>query len=166
MRKLLFIFLCFLSCQDEISLEFPIESQKLVVEGGIEPNMPPYVILSKNQGYFDEINANTYNDLFVYDAEVVVWTLDENGVADSVYLQPLPPPLDSIPVFTDINYLFSLTNPPYANSNGYPFSKENKTYNLITIDFLTLGKDGYSNLKKKVKVKYDLHKLLIEYFSN
>ena len=131
MRKLLFIFLCFLSCQDEISLEFPIESQKLVIEGGIEPNMPPYVILSKNQGYFDEINANTYNDLFIYDAEVVVWTLDENGVADSVYLQPLPPPLDSIPVFTDINYLFSLTNPPYANSNGYPFSKENKTYNLI-----------------------------------
>ena len=66
------------------------------------------LFFQKNQGYFDEINANTYNDLFVYDAEVVVWTLDENGVADSVYLQPLPPPLDSIPVFTDINYLFSL----------------------------------------------------------
>ena len=58
MRKILFIFLCFISCQDEISLNFPIESQQLVIEGGIEPNMPPYVILSKNQGYFDEININ------------------------------------------------------------------------------------------------------------
>ena len=131
MRKILFIFLCFISCEDEISLNFPIESQQLVIEGGIEPNMPPYVILSKNQGYFDEININTYNDLFVYDAEVVVWTINENGIADSVFLQPLPPPFDSIPIFTDINYLSSLTNPPYANSSGYSFSQENKTYNLI-----------------------------------
>ena len=131
MRKLLFIFLCFLSCQDEISLKFPIESQRLVVEGGIEPNMPPYVILSKNQGYFDEINVNTYNDLFIYDAEVVVWTINENGIADSIFLQPLPPPFDSIPIFTDISYILSLTNPPYANANGYNFSRENKTYNLI-----------------------------------
>ena len=131
MRKIFFIFLCFLSCQDEISLNFPVESQKLVIEGGIEQNMPPYVILSKNQGYFDEINTNTYNDLFVYDAEVVVWTINENGIADSVFLQPLPPPFDSIPIFTDINYLSSLSNPPYANPNGYNFSKINKTYNLI-----------------------------------
>ena len=63
MKRLLFIFLCFFSCEEEISLNFPIESQKLVVEGGIEPNMPPYVILSKNQGYFDEINVNTYKYL-------------------------------------------------------------------------------------------------------
>ena len=131
MRKIFFIFLCFLSCQDEISLNFPIESQKLVIEGGIEQNMPPYVILSKNQGYFDEINSNTYNDLFVYDAEVVVWTINENGIADSIFLQPLPPPFDSIPIFTDINYLSSLSNPPYANPNGYSFSQVNKTYNLI-----------------------------------
>ena len=129
MKKLLFIFLCFFSCQDEISLNFPIESQRLVVEGGIEPNMPPYVILSKNQGYFDEINTNTYTDLFINDAEVVVWTINENGVADSIHLQPFPS--DTLPIFTDIEYFFSLSNPPYLNPNGYNFSKENKTYNLI-----------------------------------
>ena len=131
MKKYLLIFLCFLSCEEEISLNFPIESQKLVVEGGIEPNMPPYVILSRNQGYFDEINSNTYNDLFVNDAEVVVWSLNENGIADSIYLEKLPPPYDSIPIYTDINYLTSLSNYPYANANGYSFSQENKTYNLI-----------------------------------
>ena len=90
MRKLLFIFLCFISCQDEISLNFPIESQRLVVEGGIEPNMPPYVILSKNQGYFDEINVNTYNDLFIYDAEVVagrIWTNPMEAVLGAAVAQ-------------------------------------------------------------------------------
>jgi len=131
MKKYLFIFLCCISCEKEIFIEFPIESQKIVVEGGIETDMPPYVILSKNQGYFDEINSSTYNNLFINDAEVIVWTLDENGIADSVYLQLLPPPFDSIPIYTDINYLTSLTNPPYANLNGYNFSKSGKTYNLI-----------------------------------
>ncbi len=91
--------------------------------------MPPYVILSKNQGYFDEINTNTYTDLFINDAEVVVWTINENGVADSIHLQPFPS--DTLPIFTDIEYFFSLSNPPYLNANGYNFSKENKTYNLI-----------------------------------
>jgi len=131
MKKYLFIFLCFFSCQEEIFIEFPIESQNIVVEGGIENGMPPYVLLSKNQGYFDEINADTYNNLFINDAEVIVWTLNENGIADSVYLQPLPPPFDSIPIYTDINYLNSLNNFPYANLDGYNFSKSGKTYNLI-----------------------------------
>ena len=122
MKKYLFIFLCFFSCQEEIFIEFPNEAQKIVVEGGIENGMPPYVLLSKNQGYFDEINSNTYNNLFINDAEVIVWTLNENGIADSVYLQPLPPPFDSIPIYTDINYLNSLNNFPYANLDGYNFS--------------------------------------------
>jgi len=74
MKKYLFIFLCFFSCQEEIFIEFPNEAQKIVVEGGIENGMPPYVLLSKNQGYFDEINSNTYNNLFINDAEVIVWT--------------------------------------------------------------------------------------------
>ena len=59
--------MCFISCQEEISLDFPVGAQQIVVEGGIEANMPPYVILSKNQGYFDEINSNTYQNLFVMD---------------------------------------------------------------------------------------------------
>ena len=135
MKKYILIFLCFISCQEEISLDFPIGAQQIVVEGGIEANMPPYVILSKNQGYFDEINSSTYQNLFIKDAEVIVWTTKEDGTADSVFLQPLPPPFDSIPIYTDVNYLASLNNPPYANNqylnNGFNFSQENKTYNLI-----------------------------------
>ena len=71
MRKILFIFLCFISCQDEISLNFPIESQQLVIEGGIEPNMPPYVILSKNQGYFDEITIEIYNKQLIEHGTII-----------------------------------------------------------------------------------------------
>ena len=142
MKKYLFICLVFISCQDEIIIEFPIESQTIVVEGGIEPNMPPYVVLSKNQGYFDEINIDTYNDLFIKDAQVIVWKENEDGTADSILLEMLPPPFDSLPIYTDLNYFTGLNNFPYANSGSYnpitlsggisnDFSKENGTYNLI-----------------------------------
>ena len=57
--------LIFLSCQEEITLELPQATDKLVVEGVIEPGYPPYLILTRNQGYFDPIDANTYNNLFV-----------------------------------------------------------------------------------------------------
>lgn len=181
MKKYLLICLIFISCQDEIIIEFPIESQKIVVEGGIEPNMPPYVILSKNQGYFDEINQNTFNDLFIRGAEVIVWKLNEDGTADSIFLEQLPPPLDSIPIYTDINYISGLSNFPYANLGTYNpitvegeisnnFSKANETYNLIVrwnntevtsqttipnttpLDCLWVEKDEFSNKDHEFRI--------------
>ena len=38
--------------------------ESLVVQGAIEPMMPAYVILTKTQSYFSEINSNTYENLF------------------------------------------------------------------------------------------------------
>ena len=80
MRKnliLIFIFIILFSCQEEITLDLPKAETKLVVEGAIENGFPAYVILSKNQGYFETIDANTYNSLFVTDAIVTI-TRDDN----------------------------------------------------------------------------------------
>ena len=57
MKRILFIIILFTSCQEEISLELNQARDKLVVEGSIEPGFPPYVILTKNQGYFSKIDA-------------------------------------------------------------------------------------------------------------
>ena len=66
------------SCQEEITLDLPQAEEKLVVEGSIEPGFPPYIILSTNQSYFDPIDAETYNNIFVSNAtEVKVWYIDE-----------------------------------------------------------------------------------------
>ena len=73
MKKYLFIFSTLLiSCQEEITLDLSQAENKLVVEGAIEPGFPAYVILTKNQGYFESIDSNTYNNLFVTDASVSV----------------------------------------------------------------------------------------------
>jgi hypothetical protein len=104
MKNYLIIFfsLILLSCTEEITLDLPQAASKLVVEGYIEPGFPPYVILTRNEGYFDPIDSNTFTNLFITDAIVKVWTY--NGEEkDSIMLEclRLPPPLDSISIYTD-----------------------------------------------------------------
>ena len=62
MKKSVFLIcLILLGCEKEITLNLPQAESKIVVEGSIEPNFPPYVILTKSQGYFEPIDINTYN---------------------------------------------------------------------------------------------------------
>ena len=121
---LIIIILTTVSCREEISLDFPKSPEKIVVQGAIEEGFPPYVILTKSQGYFDPINSNTFDDLFIKDAKVTVWKRNLDGTIDSIKLEQLPPPMDSIPIYTDTNYIISSMNSPYL------FSEEGGTYHL------------------------------------
>ena len=124
MKNYLFLItFIFFSCQEEITLDLPKAVNKLVVEGAIEPGFPPYVILTKNQGYFESIDINTYNDLFVNDIDSVkVWYYNENGERESRILEQIPG-LDSLPpIYTDLSY--------FSIANNYEFSQEGETYYL------------------------------------
>ena len=123
MKKYLFIFsLLFISCQEEITLDLSQAKDQLVVEGSIEAGFPPYVILTRNQGYFDPINQNTYTDLFVNDADSVkVWYYN-NGEREIKILQQIPA-IDTLnlpPIYTDLNY----------TPGNYNFSQAGRTYYL------------------------------------
>ena len=122
-RYLFLISIILLSCQEEITLDLPQAEEKLVVEGAIEPGFPPYVILTRNQGYFESIDINTYNDLFVNDVDSVkVWYYNENGERESRILEQIPG-LDSLPpIYTDLSY--------FSIANNYEFSQEGETYYL------------------------------------
>ena len=106
MKKYLFyISIIFISCQDEITLDLPQAENKLVVEASIEQGHPPYVILKKNEGYFDPIDSETFNSLFVNDIESVKIWYNNNGVkVDSVILEQITL-FDSPPIYTDINFV-------------------------------------------------------------
>ncbi len=60
------------SCEKEIKLNLPPANSKLVVEGFIERDMPPFVILTKSIPYYDTININTFTNAIVKDAIVSV----------------------------------------------------------------------------------------------
>jgi hypothetical protein len=60
------------SCEKDIDIELPEADRQLVVEGSIEPGQPPFVILSKTEGYFDPVDLNSLQNAFVHDAVVYV----------------------------------------------------------------------------------------------
>jgi hypothetical protein len=120
MKNWLFLIsLIFVSCQEEITLDLPQAENKLVVEGAIEPGFPPYVILTRNQGYFDPINQETYANLFVNDVDSIkVWYYN-NGEKEIRILEQIPG-VDSLAIYTDINY----------TAGNYSFSQAGRTYYL------------------------------------
>ena len=44
------------SCRKEIDINLPNNEESIVVQGAIEQGFPPYVILTRNQGYFETID--------------------------------------------------------------------------------------------------------------
>jgi len=123
MKNYLFVLcLIFFSCQEEITLNLPHAENKLVVEGAIEPGFPPYVILTKNQGYFAPIDMSTYNNLFVNDVDTVkVWYYSDTGEKVVRILEQISGIDSLLPIYTDLSYL---------PNNTYNFSQEGKTYYL------------------------------------
>jgi hypothetical protein len=132
MKKYLFIFSIILSsCQEEITLDLPRGDNKLVVQGSIENGFPPYVILTNNQGYFEPIDSDTYANLFVTDVESIrVWYTNDDGIiADSRYLELIPPDLSEL--ITGQSFpLYTVTDIDSTNVNNYKFSKAGRTYYL------------------------------------
>ncbi|MFN9325690.1 MAG: DUF4249 domain-containing protein, partial [Flavobacteriales bacterium] len=61
-----------LACEKEISVDLPKTDPRIVVEGTIEAGMPPIVILTRTQGYFDPTDLNSIAASFVTEATVTV----------------------------------------------------------------------------------------------
>ncbi len=72
-----------ISCEKNITVDLPDLPDQLVVEGVIEPGVPPYVILSHTVSYTAPSDANSLASRFVTGATVTVttdgnvWALDE-----------------------------------------------------------------------------------------
>lgn len=66
------ILLLFSSCEKEITIDLPESPSKLVVEGWIEQDKLPIVILTKSAPYFDPVDSATLFGSIVKDAEIFV----------------------------------------------------------------------------------------------
>ena len=121
-KYLLLISIILFSCQEEITLDLPKADDKLVIEGSIENGFPPYIIITKNGGYFDPIDSETFDNLFVNDIESVeIWYYNEGEKVSKTLEQIIG--LDSLPpIYTDLSY--------FNNTDNYEFSKEGRTYFL------------------------------------
>jgi hypothetical protein len=77
-------FITLFSCEKEIDITLPEAERKLVVEGNIEQGQPPFVMLTKTQGYFDPTDLESLQNSFIHGAIVTV----SNGT-NTVQLQEL-----------------------------------------------------------------------------
>lgn len=60
------------SCEKDIDIELPEVERKLVVEGSIEPFQPPFVLLTKTEGYFAPVDINSLKNSFIHNAVITV----------------------------------------------------------------------------------------------
>jgi hypothetical protein len=88
------------SCVKDISLDLPPYEPKIVVEGRIEPGVPPFVLLSNSLNLYASTSISDLENNFITDAQVFV----NNGV-DTIQLDlfctsTLPPQL--IPIVAEL----------------------------------------------------------------
>jgi hypothetical protein len=60
------------SCEKQVNLNLSTSGPVLVVNGQIETNMPPIVVLSTSLGFFNTVDLNTLQNSFVHNAIVQV----------------------------------------------------------------------------------------------
>ncbi len=65
-----------ISCEKEVNISLSDGESQLVVNGQIELDQPPYVILTRSIGYFSKVDLQTLQASFIHDADVRV----SNGV--------------------------------------------------------------------------------------
>ncbi|MCB0697084.1 MAG: DUF4249 domain-containing protein [Chitinophagaceae bacterium] len=137
----------FLSCEKEVKIDLNTGEPRLVVEGGIENDLPPIVLLTKSIGYFDKITLETLQNTSVHGAEVYVsngtktvqlheYSVDtgNNGVKFYYYSlidfnNPVIPPLDSFMV-GEIEKYYILT----IKYEGQTYTSTTKIPNPTPID--------------------------------
>ena len=127
MKKYIYIIsLLLISCQEEITLDLPNSQDKIVVEGSIENGFPPIVILTKNQGYFDEFNPDEF---YINNVDSIkIWYIDEGGVTINRNLELFTDFVS--PITGDPIPLYTVADLDTSNANNYDFSEVGRTYYL------------------------------------
>lgn len=120
------------SCEKEVELKLSASEDLIVVEGYIESGLPPYLLLTKNSGYFSAIDLKNLEKLFIHGAEIWVNDGKDSAQLTEVSTDTLPPAYSNL-IGKQLGY-GNNTLKLYFYAILNPFSpligKENTTYNL------------------------------------
>ncbi|MDH4474369.1 MAG: DUF4249 family protein [Fluviicola sp.] len=140
MKQILF-FVCAVlilaSCTKEVKIDIPGYEEQLVIDGRIETDQPPLVILSKTKDIYAPTDLDAYLNGFVSGAVVTVSDGSTSVVLDEICSDNLPPgteeqaaALFGIPVDQLANYHICA----YTTFNTAIWGQVGKTYSL-TVQF-------------------------------
>jgi hypothetical protein len=141
-NTIILLSLLFFSCEKEIDLKIDVDKEDYVVDGKIENDFPPYLLLSKTFSIYKDLNISDLSQFLIKGAEIWV----SNGT-DSVQLKEYNNTnFNEIPdsfqtqlahrFGIDLN-IFNGNIPPFINFYTVPFDEEEiftgelgKTYQL------------------------------------
>ncbi len=96
MKQLVFILLLvsltglLSSCEEDIQITIPTGEEKLIVQGHIEQEAPPFVILTRSIPVFAGAETSHFTNTFVHDASITVGTNGQTYSLREVLLRDLP----------------------------------------------------------------------------
>lgn len=140
------------SCETDITLDLPEPAERLVVEGFIETDAFPYVILARNFSFFSGLDPGDLQNQFVHNASVVVNDGQTDHTLTEFCLNSLPDSLKQLV----LDY-FGLTE---AELNGQDFcayvslsfvGQEGKTYTL-SVDVDTHHIEAVTSIPRSIPV--------------
>lgn len=85
-----FIILFSISCEKEVKIDIPGFQEQLVIDGSIETNQPPIVILSKSNDIYSPTDLNSFLSSFISGATVKVSDGTNSIVLDEICSDNLP----------------------------------------------------------------------------
>lgn len=112
------MFILFSSCEKEVKINLKEGATQVVVDGAIENDVPPYVVLTKSIGFFSSIDLNTLENSFLHDATITVSdgtntvTLKEyavdTGTANKFYFYSIDTAFAAVKMKGEIGKTYSL----------------------------------------------------------
>ena len=129
------------SCTKEVKIDIPGYEDKLVIDGNIETNQPPIVLLSSTNDIYSPTNLQAYLDGFISGAEVIVSDGTNTVTLDEICTDNLPAGTEEIAaqIFgIPAEQLVTLHLCAYTTFNTDIWGQVGKTYNL------TVNYDGKS----------------------
>lgn len=135
--KQLLIFLivaaCFSACTKEVKIDIPGYKENLVIDGRIETNQPPIVILSKTKDIYAPTDLNAYLNGFISGAVITVSDGTTTVQLDEICTDNLPPGTeDEVALLFGIpeNELANYHICAYTTFNTVIWGQIGKTYTL------------------------------------
>ncbi len=121
------------ACEKEITVDLPGMPPQLVVEGSIEPGLPPIVILTRTQGYFEPTNAAALAAMYVGNAAITVDNGDGPLPLDPICTGALTPEQQAL--FSELTgldpaLLAAVDICVYSTTNTVLFGEVGRTYAL------------------------------------
>ncbi len=148
--KIIMLFTCVLfslSCEKDITIDLQDIKSKIVVEGHIEPGLPPYIILSHTFPYFTYADVETLENLFVHNAVITIFDGSVHHTLQEYCSDSLPDSLAhfgalylgvDIADLSDHNFCIYSIKADTINPANILVGELGKTYNLsVTVDGVT-----------------------------